>query len=421
MGCCSDISVEEKKNKLHGNNRNNNSISNKQDNNHLNNDNDNNVNKSEFNNVSSSDSMNNINKKSLNKKNNNISKNKKNKEEKKREPEEPKKIVQEIKPEKIEIKKNGKNEIDGKKDEEIRENQKKFAQKALNRNNYYRELYEVDKLELDDYLIKRANIIAKEYLTKGDFGNDNLLYENFEDVGINDFFSDKELEPEKLIDIWSNERKIYNYQDINEIECKNFTQMIWKNSKKFGIGYSSSNDVNINNGTGEYGKKKFYYVALYYPIGNKSGEFEENVKNIDIDEKIRKRKEEEERRRKEEEEKRRKKEEEEERRKKAEEERRRKEEEEKRRKKAEEERRRKEEEEEERRRKEEQEKLINGEKNSNIKNEEDNTKNGENRDNIKNGKNQDKSGKSGQKGNQNNQKKVLIDSADNDYSISDKN
>jgi len=320
MGCCSDFSVEEKKNKFPGKNQNNNIISNKHDENHLNhlnhlNNDNNNVNKSEFHDGNSPDNMNNNYKKSINKKNTNAPNNKNNKEYKKREPEKPKKIVQEIKPEKIEIKKNGTNKIDKKKDKKIEKNQEEFAKKALNHNNYYRELYEVDKLELDDYLIKRANIIAQEYLTRRDFDNDNLLYENFEDIGINDYFSDKELKPEELIEIWIKEGENYNYQDINEIECKNFTQMIWKNSKKFGIGYYSSDDhLNINNGTGEHNiEKKFYYVALYYPIGNKSGEFPENVKNIDIHEKIKKRKEEEEeKKRKEEEEEKKRKEEEEE-------------------------------------------------------------------------------------------------------------
>ena len=44
-----------------------------------------------------------------------------------------------------------------------------------------------------------------------------------------------------------------------------FSQMVWKSSKRIGIGESGS-------ATG-----KFYIVASYYPPGNTDGGFEENV------------------------------------------------------------------------------------------------------------------------------------------------
>ena len=85
-------------------------------------------------------------------------------------------------------------------------------------------------------------------------------------------------------------KKKYNYiePELNELECHNFTQMVWKNSKKFGIGYylpkvntqkNNSEPDNNNNEAIEEGKKniEIYYIALFYPAGNKPGEYGDNV------------------------------------------------------------------------------------------------------------------------------------------------
>ena len=47
---------------------------------------------------------------------------------------------------------------------------------------------------------------------------------------------------------WYEENIYYNYEKPEELECNNFTQMIWKHSTNFGIGYYRLNekDKNIN-------------------------------------------------------------------------------------------------------------------------------------------------------------------------------
>ena len=189
----------------------------------------------------------------------------------------------------IETTKKRKNEIDKKKYKNL-DIDKNFIENALKENNKFRDMHGVKPLELDDYLNKRAFILANELLTKGEFDNENLLYKNREDLGMNIKMSNEDIEAEKLMEIWYEENRGYNYQEPDELECNNFTQMIWKNSVKFGIGYchllrkkENVKNINIDN-TEENNEIKnpkiyqFCYIALYYPVGNKPGEYKDNVK-----------------------------------------------------------------------------------------------------------------------------------------------
>ena len=129
-----------------------------------------------------------------------------------------------------------KNEIDKNKYKDITID-KNYATSAIKANNEYRISHNAKILQLDNYLIERAFILAKEFLINGEFDNKNLLYSNCEDLGMNLKMSNQKLNPEELIEIWYEENRDYNYKEPNEFECNNFTQMIWKNSTKFGIGY----------------------------------------------------------------------------------------------------------------------------------------------------------------------------------------
>lgn len=182
--------------------------------------------------------------------------------------------------EKFETNSKRKNEIDKKlyKNLSVDNN---FIENALKSNNEFRQNHKVQPLELDEYLNKRAYILAKELLTKKEFCNENLLYKNREDLGINVKLSNEKLKPEKLMEIWYEENQNYNYEKPEEFEYNNFTQMIWKDSKKCGIGYYHNNKNNIfylesdeENNSNEF---EFCYIALYYPAGNKPGEYKSNV------------------------------------------------------------------------------------------------------------------------------------------------
>ena len=181
-----------------------------------------------------------------------------------------------------------KNIIDKKIDKTLKID-KPFIESALKANNEKRKLHGMNPLQSDDYLNKRALILAKEFLINGEFDNKNLLYSNCEDLGLNLKMSNQKLNPEELIENWYKENRDYNYKEPNELECNNFTQMIWKNSTNFGIGYyhleekdkqiknTNTNDANKIIEENIQEKYDFCYIALYYPAGNKIGEYKDNI------------------------------------------------------------------------------------------------------------------------------------------------
>ena len=173
------------------------------------------------------------------------------------------------------------------------ENEKKFIKEALNKINYWRIFHGVEPLEEDDDLNKRAFIIAKQFLTDGTFDIVNLNYENGGELGMNALKCENELKPEKLIEKWHSEKDNYNFQEPQEfeLESNNFTQMIWKDSKKFGLGFHyQKEEIPENENTNDHPPKKgkiinaYYYIALFYPAGNIPEKYKDNVISPEIDE-----------------------------------------------------------------------------------------------------------------------------------------
>jgi len=185
-------------------------------------------------------------------------------------------------------KKRKENKIDENKSKEIdKKFDLKFVRDALDKNNDYRKLHGVKPLDSDDYLNKMAFILAKQYLTEGTLENNNLKYKNHEELGMNVLSYGEKLDGKQLMDIWYEEiYKPYNFIEPDEIECSNFTQMIWKKSTNFGCGYyclkvkeekESRKIENQEKNKENQFSEKYYYVALYYPAGNQPGEFKSNV------------------------------------------------------------------------------------------------------------------------------------------------
>ena len=181
------------------------------------------------------------------------------------------------------------NEIDKKKSKALKIDNT-FVKDALNINNEFRIMHRMKKLKMDDYLNKKACILAEEFLTKGEFENESLLYNKFEELGMNMKLSDKQLSAEKLMKKWYEEKNDYDYKNPQELDCNNFTQMIWKSSEKFGVGYyhlteqdkkklnKNIEDIKEENFEDQTKKEyEFCYIALYYPAGNIPGKYEENV------------------------------------------------------------------------------------------------------------------------------------------------
>ena len=142
-----------------------------------------------------------------------------------------------------------------------------FNLEVLNEINKYRLKHGVEELIEDDNI----NIISQKYSEKLARESELELSGNKykgEDLGEIIFCCKSEISPKELVDIWYNEgSNNYNYK---KEEANNFTQMIWKNSKSFGIGHTLTKD------------DKIYVVINFYPQGNVEGQFLKNVFPVKI-------------------------------------------------------------------------------------------------------------------------------------------
>ena len=137
-----------------------------------------------------------------------------------------------------------------------------FNLEVLNEINKYRIKHGVEELIEDDDI----NAISQKYSDKLARESELELSGNKykgEDLGEIIFCCKSEISPKELVDIWYNEGS-YNYNYKKE-EANYFTQMIWKNSKSFGIGHTITKD------------DKIYVVVNFYPEGNIKGQFSKNV------------------------------------------------------------------------------------------------------------------------------------------------
>ena len=75
------------------------------------------------------------------------------------------------------------------------------------------------------------------------------------------------LSAKDAVDAWYKEIKDFDFQNGGfKPGTGHFTQLVWKDSQKLGIGYAVDTKNN-----------KAYVVARYDPPGNYDGEYRENV------------------------------------------------------------------------------------------------------------------------------------------------
>ena len=140
----------------------------------------------------------------------------------------------------------------------------KFNLLALSLHNKYRVRHNAPILKIDNNLTKKAqkklNDLINEVENKSIDNDDNNIGENL-CIGI-----DKNINIEEACNSWYNEKANYNY-DLNRYQkdAAHFTQMIWKETRQIGFGYSKLN------------KGKSYFLALYSPPGNELFQFTNNV------------------------------------------------------------------------------------------------------------------------------------------------
>ena len=151
-------------------------------------------------------------------------------------------------------------------------NLEKIYNTILKIHNDIRQKNKHEKIELNDKLTQIAQKTADNFdiLEETNFQIENY---NNKPLGINyEKFNDDNLKIKDICEKWimeGNKKQIKNFSKI-----KHFTQIVWKNTKEIGIGYSELNN------------KEKILVILYYPAGNIFEEFNENIpKGIFLEEK----------------------------------------------------------------------------------------------------------------------------------------
>ena len=133
----------------------------------------------------------------------------------------------------------------------------KYKYELIRQINQYRNNHGVKSLKIDFQIDKEAQILADQ-LSRGD-----SRYKK-ESPNETIYQSSMEISAENLAKNLYNENAWYDYQSDNP-KPSNFTRMVWKNSELIGCGMQKDQ------------KNKFIFVIKYFPIGNKNGEFHNNV------------------------------------------------------------------------------------------------------------------------------------------------
>lgn len=142
-----------------------------------------------------------------------------------------------------------------------------FRKESLEEHNIKRNKHHVEDLvtcpELEKIAQKYAEYLAKSNMFqhsngkfKGDYMGENLYMQG-----------GRKMTGKLAVQSWYDEIKSYNFANPNKSNgtVGHFTQLIWKDSKKLGVGCAKSRD-------GSY-----FVVANYYPAGNFIGEEKRNV------------------------------------------------------------------------------------------------------------------------------------------------
>uniref|UniRef100_A0A7E4UMF1 SCP domain-containing protein n=1 Tax=Panagrellus redivivus TaxID=6233 RepID=A0A7E4UMF1_PANRE len=72
--------------------------------------------------------------------------------------------------------------------------------------------------------------------------------------------------PQDAVKAWYDEVKTVDWKNLEKPDALHFTQLVWKASKKLGIGIGKS------------GEGFYYLVVNFDPPGNYPGQFNDNVK-----------------------------------------------------------------------------------------------------------------------------------------------
>ncbi|KII73735.1 Golgi-associated plant pathogenesis-related protein 1 [Thelohanellus kitauei] len=140
------------------------------------------------------------------------------------------------------------------------EPENEFQQEALQRHNDLRELHSAPPLQWSEKLAASALDWAKELADRS-----HLIHSNSSSGENLALLYNIPLKGKVVSDMWYSEIKDYDFSDPRfSSETGHFTQLVWVDSKEFGIANCRKNGYE-------------YIVAHYSPPGNYVGKFKENV------------------------------------------------------------------------------------------------------------------------------------------------
>lgn len=148
--------------------------------------------------------------------------------------------------------------------------QERFIKEALTAHNNYRQLHHANELEHEPRLSSLAQEWAEILATKGSLSYRQCTYKN-EELGENIMrFKLNEanlyyLNGSDVTDEWYNEESRYKYTGKFSSNTGHFTQIVWKSTQKVGFGFCMD-DTGV-----------LYVVANYFPAGNYSNKYIDNV------------------------------------------------------------------------------------------------------------------------------------------------
>ena len=146
-----------------------------------------------------------------------------------------------------------------------------FKEEALKMHNEYRRRHDAMALTWSDSLAKKAQSTASKLLdaTRSSFKRE--LEKQGENIAILPY-STKNIAKE-AVEKWYGEITKFSFTSPNiKPETRDFTQIIWKNTKEVGMGFGHSSD-----------RKKTLVVALYSPVGNDKEKLRDNLNTVHND------------------------------------------------------------------------------------------------------------------------------------------
>ena len=133
-------------------------------------------------------------------------------------------------------------------------------------HNEYRALHGVPPVTWSEKMAGDAQEFAKELARTGKLGHASKEDRKYQ--GENVSRMSKHYKATDAVSFWYAEVDKYDFSSPGfSLECGHFTQVVWRKTREIGVGCARSED----------GDGLVYVVARYWPPGNVTNAFEENV------------------------------------------------------------------------------------------------------------------------------------------------